>query len=136
MAATSYPLLTRQARRRGPIAERAARRRFHYLIVIQTISFLVVVLSGYASMRSHGWTLAYPRWLALKVGIVLFLFVPLEAFLAYVGAVWIRPGLSEAPPARSLERGASMQGMVWAIAVPLAGLGLPLVVWLSLARPF
>ena len=87
-------------------------------------------------MRSHGWTLAYPRWLALKIGIVAFLFVPLEAFLAYVGAFWIRPGLSAAPPSRTLERGASMQGMVWAIAVPLAGLALPLVVWLSLARPF
>jgi hypothetical protein len=60
----------------------------------------------------------------------------LEAFLAYVAAFWIRPGLSVPPPSRQLERGASMQGMVWAIALPLAGLAVPLVVWLSLARPF
>jgi hypothetical protein len=105
-------------------------------MAIQSVSFAVVVLTGFVSMRSFGWTLAYPRWLALKIGIVAFLFVPLEAFLAYVGAFWIRPGLSAAPPSRWLERGASMQGMLWAIAVPLAALALPLVLWLSLARPF
>jgi hypothetical protein len=129
-------LLVQRARRRGESAEVATRRRWHFLMAVQSVSFAVVVLTGFVSMRSHGWTLAYPRWLALKIGIVAFLFVPLEAFLAYVGAFWIRPGLSAASPSRTLERGASMQGMVWAIALPLAGLGLPLVVWLSLARPF
>jgi hypothetical protein len=29
-----------------------------------------------------------------------------------------------------------MQGMVWAIALPLLGLALPVVVWLSVGRPF
>jgi hypothetical protein len=112
------------------------RRRLQPLIAIQSVSFALVLLSGVLAMRAHGWTLAYPRWLALKIGIVIFLFVPLEVFLAYVGAFWIRPGLSAPPPSRQLERGASMQGMVWAIALPLAGLALPLVVWLSVARPF
>jgi hypothetical protein len=129
-------LLVQRGRRRGESAELATRRRWHFLMAVQSVSFAVVVLTGFVSMRSHGWTLAYPRWLALKIGLVAFLFVPLEAFLAYVGAFWIRPGLSEAPPSRMLERGASMQGMVWAIAVPLGGLALPLVVWLSVARPF
>jgi hypothetical protein len=129
-------LLVRRARRHGEIAELATRRRYHFLIAVQSVSFVLVLLSGFVSMRSHSWTLAYPRWLALKIGIVAFLFVPLEAFLAYVGAFWIRPGLDAAPPSRTLERGASMQGMVWAIAMPLAGLALPLVVWLSVARPF
>jgi hypothetical protein len=87
-------------------------------------------------MRSHGWSLAYPRWLALKIGIVAFLFVPLEAFLAYVAAFWIRPGLADGASSRQLERGASMQAMVWTIALPLGVLALPLVLWLSLARPF
>ncbi len=105
-------------------------------MLVQSVAFALVLLTGYASMRAHGWTLAYPRWLALKIGIVAFLFVPLEAFLAYVGAFWIRPGLTAPPPSRQLERGASMQGMVWAIALPLGGLALPLVLWLSLARPF
>jgi len=114
----------------------AARRRFQPLIAIQFVSFVLVLLTGYFQMRSHGWSLAYPRWLALKIGIVVFLFVPLEAFLAYVAAFWVGPGLAAGPASRQLERGASMQGMVWAIALPLGALALPVVLWLSLARPF
>jgi hypothetical protein len=125
-----------RARRRGEDAELAARRRWHPLIAIQSVSFALILLTGYASMHAHAWTLAYPRWLALKIGIVAFLFVPLEGFLTYVAAFWIRPGLAAGAPSRQLERGASMQGMVWAIALPLSVLALPLVVWLSLARPF
>jgi hypothetical protein len=129
-------LLLRRARRRDEGAEIAVRRRWQPLIAIQFVAFILVLVSGYLSMRSHAWTLAYPRWLALKIGIVGFLFVPLEGFLAYVGAFWIRPGLAAGAPPRLLERGASMQGMVWTIALPLSVLALPLVVWLSLARPF
>jgi hypothetical protein len=129
-------LLVARARGRGEHAVLATRRRWHFLIAVQSVSFAVVVLTGVLSMRSHGWTLAYPRWLALKVGIVLFLFVPLECFLAYVGWGWVRPGLESPSSSRALERGASMQGMVWAIALPLLGLALPVVVWLSVWRPF
>ena len=128
-----------RARRAGDGVELAARRRFHFLIGLRAGAFAVGVGSGWALLHLHGWSLAYPRWLALKVGLVAFLFVPMEAFLAYVGAFWIGPGLraSAGPPvAKELVRGASMQDMVGAIAVPLAGLGLPLVVWLSLAHPF
>ncbi len=135
-AATTYPMLVLRARRRGAEAELQARRRFHGLIALEAAAFAVVLVTGYALMRLYGWSLAYPRWLALKIGVVVFLFLPLEAFLAYVGATWIGPGLRAAPPARELGRGAAMQEMVWAIAVPLAGLALPLVVWLSLAHPF
>lgn len=109
------------------------------MIALSALSFAVTLSSGYALMRLHGWTLAYPRWLALKIGLVLFLFLPLEAFLTYVGVCWVAPGLRRTlrPPfAQELTRAASMQQMVWAIAVPLLGLALPLVIWLSLARPF
>ena len=133
-AAAAYPAIVLGARRGGPAAELIARRRFHFLIGLETGAFVLVLATGYVLMSLHGWSLAYPRWLALKIGLVAFLFVPLEAFLAYVGAAWIGPGFVSA--ARELERGASMQEMVWAIALPLAGLALPLVVWLSLAHPF
>jgi hypothetical protein len=134
-----YPFLIRLARRRGDDAELTTRRRCHFLIAVRFVAFAIVLLSGLLAMRAHGWSLAYPRWLALKIGVVAFLFVPIEAFLAYVGAFWVAPGLRAtlAPPlAKEVVRGASMQEMVGAIAVPLAGLGLPLVVWLSVARPF
>ncbi len=90
-------------------------------------------------MRFRGWGIGYPGWLALKIGLVAFLFVPLEGIHAYAVCVFLARGLrgTAAPPfARELERGASMQEMVWALSVPLLGLALPLVLWLSLARPF
>jgi len=90
-------------------------------------------------MRLRGWGLGYPGWLALKLGLVAFLFVPLEGIHAYAVFVFLVRGLrgTAAPPfSRELERGASMQGMVWALAVPLLGLAFPLVLWLSFARPF
>jgi hypothetical protein len=138
-AASAYPSLVLRARRRGGDAELLARRRLQYLIALEAAAFAFVLATGCALMHFHGWSLAYPRWLALKIGLVSFLFLPLEGFLAYVGAAWIRPGLRATlgpPLAKELARGGAMQEMVWAIAVPLAGLALPLVVWLSLARPF
>jgi hypothetical protein len=128
-----------RAGRRGESAELAARRRGQRIVALSAAACVLALASGYALMRLHGWSLAYPRWLALKIGLVLFLFLPLEGFLAYVGAFWSAPGLarSGAPPfAQELARAASMQQMLWAIAVPLVGLALPLVLWLSLARPF
>jgi hypothetical protein len=128
-----------RARRRGDSAELAARRRGQRVTALSAVAFATAILSGYALMRLHGWSLAYPRWLALKIGLVLFLFLPLEGFLAYVGVFWSAPGLArtKAPPfAQELVRAASMQQMVWAIAAPLLGLALPLLVWLSLGRPF
>jgi hypothetical protein len=128
-----------RAGRRGESAELAARRRGQRIVALSAGACFLALASGYALMRLQGWSLAYPRWLALKIGLVLFLFLPLEGFLAYVGAFWSAPGLarSEAPPfSQELSRAASMQQMLWAIAVPLVGLALPLVLWLSLARPF
>ena len=138
-AATAYPSLVLRARRRGGDAELLARRRLQYLIALEAAAFAFILATGCALMRFHGWSLDYPRWLSLKIGLVAFLFLPMEGFLAYVGAAWIRRGLhaTPSPPlAKELTRGAAMQEMVWAIAVPLAGLAVPLVVWLSLAHPF
>jgi hypothetical protein len=46
-------------------------------------------------------------------------------------------GATAAPPyAKDLERGIGMDDMIRALAVPLFGLGLPLILWLSLQHPF
>jgi hypothetical protein len=90
-------------------------------------------------MYGHGWRLGYPRWLSAKLGLVLFLLVPLEAFRVYIGVAWLAPGLraTAAPPfSKELARGLSMDQMLGALALPLLLLGLPLVLWLSWARPF
>ena len=98
-----------------------------------------MALTGLGLMRMHGWGIGYPRWLALKLGLVAFLLVPLEVIYLSAARVFLAPGLrrTDAPPfSRELERGVSMQEMVWALAVPLLGIALPLMFWLSLAQPF
>ena len=75
----------------------------------------------------------------MKLGLVLFLIIPLEAFQAWVGLAWFGPGLAEteAPPfSRRLERALSMQDMLWALSALLLGVAVPGLVWLSFARPF
>jgi len=82
---------------------------------------------------------ARAAWLHLKLGLVAFLVVPLEGMHAYVCHVWIARGLrsTAAPPfAKDLARGLGMQEMIHALEVPLLGTGVPLLTWLSLAKPF
>jgi hypothetical protein len=70
---------------------------------------------------------------------VAFLVVPLEAFHAYVCHSWLARGLRLTPAAsvsRDLERAVGMDDMIRVIGGLLLGLGLPLILWLSLAKPF
>jgi hypothetical protein len=127
------------ARRRGPAAELAARRRLRVPLVLEHVALAVAVLAGAALMAWRGWGLGYARWLAVKVGLTLFLFVPLEAMHAWVCHGWIARGLretSEPPFSKDLARGIGMDDMVRALAVPLFGLAVPLMIWLSVRRPF
>jgi hypothetical protein len=77
-------------------------------------------------------------WLDLKLGLVAFLMIPLEGMHAYACHVWIARGLrtTPVPPfARDLQRGLAIEEMVRTIEVPLLGVGVPLVAWLSLCKP-
>jgi hypothetical protein len=87
-------------------------------------------------MRSLGWGMGHARWLGLKLGLVAFLVVPLEGMHALIAHGWIRRGLREGPWSRDLARGLGVEEMVSTLALPLFGLGLGLVFWLSLRRPF
>jgi hypothetical protein len=127
------------ARRGGAEAELRARRRLRPVLVGEHAALALVLLSGVALLHLHGWGLGHARWLALKVGLVAFLVLPLEGFHAYVCHVWLARALrrTSAPPfPRDLERGIGVDEMVRAIAVPLLGLGLPVILWLSTAKPF
>jgi hypothetical protein len=128
------------SRRAGdPAQEIAARRRMQPALVAEHAALALVLLSGSALMLHHRWGLGHARWLALKLGLVAFLVVPLEAFHAYVSHSWLARGLRQtpAPPfSRDLERAVGMDDMIRVIAGVLLGLGLPLIVWLSLAKPF
>lgn len=133
-------MLLSRARRTGrALDELAARRRLQPALIAEHTALAVLLLSGFALLQHHDWGLGHARWLALKVGLVAFLLVPLEAFHAYVCHRWLARGLRQtgAPPlSRDLERAIGMDDMIRVIAVPLLGLGLPLILWLSLAKPF
>jgi hypothetical protein len=125
--------------RHDPAQALRARRAVQPLLALEHGALAVGLLAGWLLMAERGWGLGYARWLAVKVGLTVFLIVPLEGIHAYVCHVWIARGLrrTEAPPpSRELARGIGMDEMIRALAVPLLGLALPLLVWLSLAKPF
>jgi hypothetical protein len=129
-----------RARRAGvPGEELSARRRLQPALVAEHAALGLLILSGFALLRHHGWGLGHARWLALKMGLVAFLVVPLETIHAVVCHRWMARGLrqTQAPPfSKDLERAIGMDDMVRVLAVPLLGLGLPLILWLSMFRPF
>jgi hypothetical protein len=134
----SYAVLVSRARRLGPEAELAARRRLQRLRHLEAGAFALGLALGLALMTRHGWRLGYPRWLSAKLGLVTFLLVPLEAFRVYLSLVWLGPGMAQTarPPfSQDLARAVSMDDMLQALAVPLLLLGLPIVLWLSWTRP-
>ena len=99
----------------------------------------LALASGLAMMLERGWFPGRARWFGLKLGLVVFLLIPLEAMHAYVCHVWIARGLREtaAPPfSKDLARGIGMEDMLRALAIPLLGLAVPLLVWLSIFKPF
>ena len=128
------------ARRSGdPARELGLRGRLRPWLALEHLSLLVALLAGLALLGLRGWGLGHARWLDLKLGLSVFLVLPLESMHAYVCHVWIGRGLRQtpAPPySKDLARGIGMDDMLRAIAVPLLGLGLPVLVWLSLRKPF
>lgn len=127
------------ARRRGPAAELAARRRLRGSLVVEHAALAVALLAGFGLMGLRGWGLGYARWLAVKIGLSLFLVIPLEAMHVWVCHGWIARGLRETPQppySKDLARGIGMDDMVRALAIPLFGLAIPLMVWLAVAHPF
>jgi hypothetical protein len=139
-AATALLVQARLWRGRGdPARALRARRAVQPLLALEHASFGFALLAGWLLMLQRGWGLGYARWLAVKVGLTIFLLLPLEGMHAYVCHVWIARGLrrTEAPPfAQDLARGIGMDDMLRALAVPLLGLALPFLVWLSIVKPF
>lgn len=94
--------------------------------------------AGAFLMVHRGWGMGHARWLGVKVGLVAFLFLPLQAMHAYVCHVWVSRGLGQtraAPYAKDLVRGLGMEEMIRTLEAVLFGVAVPLVIWLSLRRP-
>jgi len=136
---TGLALQRRAARAAGPGQELSRRRIALRASTLQHAFAVAVLLSGLALMRARGWRFGYPEWLAVKIGLVTFLILPLEAMHAYIGLAWIRVGIEESAGgafSKTLQRGLGMEEMIRALAVPLLGVGAPLLVWLSVRKPF
>ena len=122
-----------------PGHELAARRRLQPRLAAEHVAFLLLLATGLLLMRDHGWSVTRARWLTLKLGLVVFLVVPFEAMHAFIAHGWIARGLArtQAPPlAKDLARGIGVEEMLRTLAIPLLGIGLPLILWLSLRQPF
>lgn len=127
------------ARHRGDAEALRARRRVHPLLVVEHAAFVLALAAGFALLQHRHWGLGHARWLAVKIGLTLFLLVPLEAMHAWICHGWIARGLGQtaAPPlSKDLVRGIGMDDMLRALAAPLLAVAVPLMVWLSLRRPF
>lgn len=115
------------------------RRRAQRLLVMEHAALVLALASGLLLMRSLGWGLGHARWLGVKLGLVTFLVVPLEAMHAYICHAWIARGLqqTQAPPfSKDLVRGIGMEEMVRTLELLLLGIAVPALLWLSLAKPF
>lgn len=132
-------VLVTRARRRGEDAELGARRRWAWLVPVGEAALLIALGTGVLLAHASGYSFGHPRWLGVKVGLTLALVLPLESLHAWVTHGWMRQGLREtaAPPfSKDLRRAAGIEDMLWALALPLYGLALPLMAWLSRSRPF
>ncbi len=134
-----YRLLLARARRAGPQAELDARRRLSTLATCSHAALAGALLTGAASMRARGWSFSHPGWLGVKLLLTLGVVAPLEALHAWTLQTWMRRGLrdTQAPPfSQGLRRAVAIEEMLGMLALPLLGLALPLILWLSLSRPF
>ena len=70
---------------------------------------------------------------------MVFLVLPLEAMHAYVAHVWIARGIGRSSGdslSKDFSRGVAVEEMLRTIGLPLLGIGVGLILWLSLRRPF
>jgi hypothetical protein len=127
------------ARGRDEAGQLAARRRVLSVVLVEHAAFVLALSAGAALLLQRHWGLGHARWLAVKIGLTLFLLVPLEAMHAWIAHVWIARGLRQtsAPPlSKDLVRGIGMDDMLRALAAPLLALSVPLLAWLSLRKPW
>lgn len=140
VAALLAALVRSRAQRRGDDAGALALHRSAMrLLLIEQAAFGVLLASGLLLVQASGLGLARERWLATKAGLVFSLLAPLEGMHAYVAHAWIARGLRESAPgafARSLERGLGVEQMLRTLELLLFTPAVPLLVWLSVAKPF
>jgi len=133
-------VLRARARRLGETGAALARHRAAMRpLWVEQAAFVVSLLSGLLLMQSYGWGETHARWLGVKLGLVVFLLVPLEGMHAWIAHAWIAPGLRRSGDdafAKELARGLGVEDMLRTLELVLLTPGVPLLVWLSVSKPF
>ena len=107
--------------------------------MVEQAGFVLALLSGAFLMQSYGWGPTHARWLGVKLGLVVLLLVPLEGMHAWITHAWIAPGLRTSVGnafAKELVRGLGVEEMLRTLELVLLLPGVPLLVWLSVRKPF
>lgn len=118
------------------VREPGLRRR---ALAVEHGALAALLASGLALLWLRGLSPFQARWMVLKLGLVAFLVLPLEAMHAFAQHWWLPEArrLAETGKGdRELERAAGMAAMVRTLGAPLIGAAIPLLVWLSVRKPF
>ena len=105
--------------------------RLRTLFTTEHASLLIALVSGLLLTRALGWPLGHARWFGAKLGLVVFLLIPLEGMHAFASHALILGGSD-----RRRERGFSVEEMVRTLEGVVLVPALLLMTWLSIARPF
>jgi hypothetical protein len=114
-----------------------AQEQFDKGVVLEHVAFPVILLTGGLLYWLAGWGVEGNIWLLIKLCIVFFIFVPMEAFdywLSHFGgnkAMLRRKGLME-----KYERSMRHHWLFLRISAPLIMIFMPLVIFLAVAKPF
>jgi hypothetical protein len=113
---------------------RCARRKPSRLLVrlfaLEHVSLLIALALGAGLTLALGWGLGHARWFGAKLGLVLFLVLPMEGIHAYASFLLARA------EGRLQERGFSVEEMIRTLEAVVLLPALAFMAWASLTHPF
>jgi uncharacterized membrane protein len=114
-----------------------AMEQFDKGAVLEHIAFPIILITGPLLYWLGGWTMASSGWLALKLAIVTFIFIPMEIidyWLAHFGgnkAMLRKKGLMQ-----KYEKAMQQHWLFLRVSTPLIIITMPLVIFLAVVKPF
>ena len=110
--------------------------RFDEGVKLEHIAFPVILLTGPMLMLAAGWSPNH-GWLALKLVIVVLVFLPLEAvdyYLSHFGGN--KEGLRIAGDAPGYERAIHTHWWFLVVSTPVVAISIPFTIYLAVTKPF
>ncbi len=136
-----YVIVAWWERRKLPEDQELVRRdewvRWHFLVVVilEHVSFLVLLPSGWYLMTSMGYKLAM-GWLAAKVAIVVFVLIPLEVFDIWLSHWQVpRTHLRRVENPDAYARAVRLHNIFLVVGMAVVGICIPAILWLVVFKP-